>query len=115
MKIDNTQFDFSMNDTSELRKLIMANPELPLLFFVGEDAWFGDWQYNQTNAGKPRIEELTIYNDKWLDRDDYREEISNDLYDSGEYDEMTDEEFNRMVDQKVEETIFCQAIVVYFG
>jgi hypothetical protein len=115
MKIDNSKFDFSLKDTTELRRLILENPDLPLIIFAGEDAWQGDWPYNQVDASRGKVQELTLYGDVWLDEDDYREELADDLCDEEEYKDLSDEEWDKMIDQKVEETEFCRAIVVYVG
>lgn len=115
MIINKDSFDFSLKDTSSLRKIILENPDLPLLIFAGEDAWQGEWCYNQVDARINGIEELTLYNDRWMDRDDYEEELSNNLCDEEEYKHLSDEEFFKIIEQKVSETEFCQAIVVYVG
>lgn len=114
MIINNNSFDLSLNDTSNLRKLILENPDLPLLIFAGEDAWQGDYSYNQVDA-REYIQDLTLYGDKWVDEDEYREELSDDLCDEEEYKNLSDEEWDKMIDQKVEETEFCRAIVIYVG
>lgn len=41
--------------------------------------------------------------------------ISNDLSDEEEYKDMTDDEYDKMIDKKVNETEFVNAIVVYVG
>lgn len=105
----------SLKDTTVLRNLILENPELPLIVFVGEDAWTGDYSYNQAYASNGRAEELTLYGDRWMDRDDYEEELSNDLCDEEEYKNLSDEEWDKMIEQKVAETEFVKAIVLYVG
>lgn len=115
MIINNDVFNFSLNDTSVLKKLILENPDLPLLIFAGEDAWRGDWSYNQVDASRGRVEELTLYGDRWMDRDDYEEELTDDLCDEEEYKNLSDEEYFKMIEQKVAETEFCRAIVIYVG
>lgn len=115
MIINNDSFNFSLNDTTELRKLILENPDLPLLIFAGEDAWQGEWCYNQVDASSGRVEELTLYGDRWMDRDDYEEELADDLCDEEEYKNLSDEEFFKIIEQKVAETEFCRAIVIYVG
>lgn len=105
----------SLKDTTVLRNLILENPELPLIVFVGEDAWTGDWSYNQVDASNGRVEELTLYGDRWMDRDDYEEELSNDLCDEEEYKNLSDKEWDKMIEQKVAETEFVKAIVLYVG
>ena len=115
MIIDNTQFHCSLNDTSNLRQLILENPDLPLLIFCGEESWDGIWHYNQADASEGVIQTLTLYNDVWIDKEDYRDRLANDLCDKEEYKDLSDKEYFEMVDCKVEEAVFCKAIVIYIG
>ena len=104
----------SLKDTTELRKLILENPDLPLLVFCGEEAWQEIFPYN---LAYPRcgIENLTLYGDMWVDEDQYEEELSDALCDEEEYKDLSDEEWDEMIKQKVEETEFVKAIVVWVG
>lgn len=115
MKIDNSQYHCSLNDTSHLRQLILENPDLPLLIFCGEESWDGNWTYSQADASKGEIQTLTLYNDVWVDEDDYRDKLVDDLCDNDEYKDMSDEEYLNMIDLKVARTPFCKAIVIYVG
>lgn len=115
MIIDNSKFHCSLNDTSELRKLIIDNPDLPLIIFAGEESWQGSWSYNQADVHGVRIQELTLHGDMWLDRDEYEEKLADDLANVEEYAELSDEEYNKMIERKVAETPFCKAIVFYVG
>lgn len=112
---ENKSFDCSLKDTSSLKQLILENPDLPLIIFAGEDAWQGDWPYNQVDARNHGVQELTLYNDCWMDRDEYEEELSDDLCDEEEYKNLSDEEWDEMIKQKVAETEFYKAIVIYVG
>lgn len=114
--MNNTKLPVSLKDTTELRKLIIENPDLPLLFFVGDDAYIDDgYQYSMAYASNAEIQELTLYSDVWMDEDDYAEKIRDDLTFEEEYINMTDEEYDKMIDQKVNETEFVKAIVIYVG
>lgn len=115
MIIDNDRFDFSLNNTSKLKKLIIENPDLPLIIFCGEDSWHDEWAYEMVYAGEPSIEFLTVYDGMWMDKDDYGERLADDLCDEEEYKDLSDKEFDKMIDQKVAETEFCKAIVIYVG
>lgn len=107
----------SLKDTKILRNLILENPELPVLIFCGEEAWTGDHSYNQVDASRGEIEELTLYSDKWINREEYEDELYDDLYfDNREQCKtMSDEEYNKMIDKKVAETEFVKAIVLWVG
>lgn len=111
----NTSLNCSLNDTTELRKLILKNPDLPLLIFCGEDSWHDEYPYEQAEASSCEVKELTLYNDWWLDKGDYGNKLSDDLCDKKEYRDMSDKEYNNMIKQKISETEFVKAIVIYVG
>ena len=114
--MNNTQLPVSLEDTTELRRLIIENPDLPLLFFCGEDAYYDDgYPYSIASASNAEIQELTLYNDVWMDKDNYAEKLGDDLAFEEEYKGMTDQEYDAMIDQKVNETEFVKAIVIYVG
>ena len=115
VRMNNTKFNCSLNDTTILRNLILENPELPLLIFCGEEAWNGDWCYNQAYASEGKIKSLTLYGDTWMDEDDYRDKLSEDLCEDPEYKDLPDEDYEKMLDKKVAETEFVTAIVIYVG
>lgn len=103
----------SLEDCIELKKLIIENPELPLLIFCGEESWNGEYAYAQADYNGARVEEVTLYNEYWLEKDDYREQLSYDLED--EYENLSNEEYDKMIAEKVANTEFVKAIVVYVG
>lgn len=105
----------SLKDTTILRNLILENPELPVLIFCGEGVWNGEYSYNQTDVSKGEIEELTLYEDMWLDKGDYADRLFDDLSDIDEYKKLSDEEYEKMIDEKVEKTEFIKAIVIWVG
>lgn len=115
MIIDNNKFECSLNDTTELRKLIIENPDLPLLIFAGEEAWQGEYSYNQVYASVGSIQTLTLYNGMWLDEQEYEDRLYDDLCDCVEYIDLSNEEYNKAIKQKVAETEFVKAIVIYVG
>lgn len=107
----------SLKDCQQLKELILANPSLPLLVFAGEDAWQGEYHYNLTDVHGCRVDELTLYCDCWMDRDEFEEEITNDLWeeDPDFYKDMPDDEYDAAVAARIEETEFVKAIVMYVG
>ena len=110
-----TKFDCSLKDTTVLRNLILENPDLPLIVFCGEEAWNGEYGYTQATTNRGEIEELTLYSDRWMDREEYEEEWSDDLCDEEEYKNLSDKEWDEMIAQKVAETEFVKAIVLWVG
>lgn len=111
--MNNTKLNCSLNDTTILRNLILENPELPVLIFCGEEAWDGEHYYSQADVGKAGIEELTLYKDMWVDKEDYRDKLTDDLSDNEDYINMTDSEYDKMIDEKIAETEFVKAIVIW--
>lgn len=57
---------------------------------------------------------MTLYNEYWLEKDDYKEQLAYDLADEVN-DYLSDEEYDKMIDEKVNNTEFIKAIVVYVG
>ena len=116
-----TKFDCSLKDTTVLRNLILENPDLPLIVFCGEEAYQDNgYAYSMANYSRVEIENLSLYNTEvFLDEDDYREQLeddlANDLYDVREYDDLSDEEWDKMIDQKMAEVEFVKAIVLWVG
>lgn len=113
--INNTTLNCSLNDTTKLRNLILENSDLPLLIFCGEDSWRDEYPYEQADVGEVGIQELTFYNDYWMDKYDYEDRLSDDLCERPEYIDLSDQEYDNMIKQKVEETEFVKAIVIYVG
>lgn len=114
--MNNTKLPVSLEDTTDLRKLIIENPDLSLLFFCSEEAYYDDgYPYSMASASNAEIQELTLYNDVWMDKDDYAEKLRDDLAFEEEYINMTDDEYDKMIDKKVNETEFVKAIVIYVG
>lgn len=116
---NDTKLPVSLQDTSNLRQLILDNPDLPLIIFCGDESWDGEHAYNSASASKGSIQELALYDDgwdeTWMEKEEYREKLEDDLYDDEEYKDMSDEEFNNMIDNKIAETEFVRAIVIYVG
>lgn len=113
--MNNSSFNFSMNASEELRTLIVENPDLPLLCFAGEDAWRGNFSYEQADIYGCAVKTLTLYGDYWCDEDDYKEELVDDMADVEEYKNLSDEAFYKIIDEKIEKTEFVKAIVFYVG
>lgn len=61
------------------------------------------------------MEELTLYKGWWLNKDDYEDQLSDDLCGKEEYGDLSDEEFSRTVKEKVAKAEFVKAIVIYVG
>lgn len=86
-----------LHGTEGLRKLIIENPNLPLLVFAGEDAVCGEWSWTSCSSIRSEIGEYldcqqSVYPEKvFCDRQEFEEELEDHLYDE----DLTDEEFER--------------------
>ena len=105
----------TQKDCTTLKKLIVENPEAPLLIFVGEEANSGEYQYESTNSGSAFLEEITMYGDQWLNKDDFEEVLRDDMANDEQYENLSDEELDNEVAKIVAETAFVKAIVIYVG
>ena len=110
-----SKIETSLENTKKLRELILNNPDLPLLIFVGEEAYTGEFHYNMTEVSFVEIEELTVYKNYYIEKEEYKEKLIDDLSDVEEYKELSDIEYLRMIEQKVEEAEYTKAIVIYVG
>lgn len=96
-----------VHDTTELRKLIAENPDLPIVVLVGEKAYSGEWGYEYcTNVschlGKVLDCEIPFGNGIVpTDKDDFEEQLAEYLYDLPEWKSLSDEEFDRRLKEEV--------------
>ena len=89
----------------EFVKLVAENPELPIKVFINGECGDDDncWYVGEIHDCK--VTEITEYGDKCYERDDFdwlKEIISNEFYDDPEYINLTDEEFDKKMEEKVE-------------
>ena len=107
--------DCSLNDTTTLRNLIIQNPDLPLVILTGDEAWTGEYSYEYASVRSVSIIDLTLYDTCLLDRNEYAEPLAHVLGDEDDYKALSDVEFEQMICDKVKETEFVKAIVIYVG
>lgn len=113
--MNNTTILTSLYDTKELKNLILSNPELPLIIFAGEEAYNGECSYEMAEVTSVEIAELTLYKDYYMGKEDFKDQLIDDLSAEEEYKELSDLEYIRMIYKKVEEREFIKAIVIYVG
>lgn len=107
-----------LHDSHELRKLIVANPGLPLLIFAGKDCNCGDYGYMSCSFVSASIGEFldcqqTVNDERcYTDRDDFQEDLEYNLYQDFD---GTEKEFEEYVKEKLcEYDIYWKpAIIVY--
>lgn len=107
-------FITSLKNTMELKKLIIDNPELPLLIFhCSDDLEESDYMQMGRVTGY-KIDEVTLYKNAYISKDDYREEIEEMLLANDKsVIEMMIKEWDELVNKELAKKKFIKAIVVY--
>ena len=108
--------------TNDLRKLIIDNPDLPLLVFAGEDANHnGDYPYMSCSYINSYIGEFLdcsqIINESicYTDRDDFEDDLADYLDNLEDVAAMTDVEFDARLKQELAkyEPYWKKCIILY--
>lgn len=94
--------------TDELKKLIAEHPDYPIVVMVANEVVADDfygWWYAPSlsfSIGEILDCEQEVNDEKvYTDRDDFEEDLADILGDSGDYDETTDEEFDKIVQEEL--------------
>lgn len=95
--------------SDELKQLIAENPDLPIVVLVGQDAVSDDYGYTYCSDIHFSIDEILdcelpfgegyVYND----RDDFEDALSDYLADCKEYENLSNEVFNILLTEKLNE------------
>ena len=100
--------DMFMKQTDELKKLIAEHPDYPIIVMVANEVVADDfygWWYAPSlsfSIGEILDCEQDVNDEKvYVDRDDFEEDLADVLGDSGDYDETTDEEFDKIVQEEL--------------
>lgn len=107
------------HNSDELKKLILENPDLPIVVLAGEEASCYDFYWTYCSSVSFHIDEIlncnySDYDDTvFTDRDRLREKIEDDLYD--EYHDKSDEEYEAAINREVEkyEPYWQKVIAIY--
>lgn len=105
----------TQKDCVELKKLILENPKTPLLIFAGEEANSGEYSYESVDCGHASLKEITLYGEQWLDRDDFKDVLRDDMAYDERFENLSDKEFDAEFANIVAETAFVKTIVIYIG
>ena len=114
--------DFSLQlskSTEELRKLILDNPDLPIVILVGEDAIGSDYYYTYATKISYHIDEYLDHKDYdecvITDRDELEERLEDYYCDEPECENLQDAEFDEFIQQKMQEyePYWKKAIFIY--
>lgn len=94
-----------MEINKEFVKIVAENPELPIRVFInGEWCEYGDFRF-VGEIYDCKVTEIAEYKERYYERDDFdwlKEIISDEVYDEPEYVNLTDEEFDKKIEEKVE-------------
>lgn len=98
-----------IKDSTELRKLIAENPELPIVVLVGSDAAWDDYAYTYCTCVSCFIDEILdceppFYNEGFVvnDKEDFRERMEEWLLDQDDrYAKMSDAEFDVILTEEL--------------
>ena len=97
-----------MKQTDELKKLIAEHPDYPIVVIVANEVVADDfygWWYAPSlsfSIGEILDCEQDVNDEKvYVDRNDFEEDLADILGDSGDYDETTDEEFDKIVQEEL--------------
>lgn len=106
-------------ETDELKKLIMENPDLPVVVLAGEESWDGEHHWTFCSSISFRIEEildcdfLDHYDCVFTDRDHLVEFLDDYFYD--DYCDGPEEAYEAAIDQKLQELepYWVKVIAIY--
>ena len=93
--------------TDELKELIMEHPDYPIVVMVDSDVVCDDYGWWYAPSLKFSIGEILdceqeINEEKtYIDRDDFEEDVTDILCDKEEYEDLSDEEFNKVVQEEL--------------
>lgn len=91
--------------TDELKKLIAEHPDYPIVVLCSSDVVADDgynWWYASSmtfSIGEILDCELEDTDKIYTDRDEFQEDLEDRLYNSGNYDDLSDEEFMEIVQE----------------
>ncbi len=94
--------------TDELKKLMAEYPDLPIVVIVNAEVvadddynwWYAPsitFSFGEILDCEQDVNDMKVY----TDRDDFEEDLADILGDSGDYDETTDEEFDKIVQEEL--------------
>lgn len=104
-------------DNEELRKLIGENPGLPLVFLAYNDEICFDYGCSIFEGSRCRVGTVWFTEERMYDdKDDVVDEWRYMYCDDEKYKDMSDEEFDKAMEELVEEEVrHYEAIIVHVG
>lgn len=110
-----------VHDTTELRKLIAENPDLPIVVIAGEESYSGEWGYEYCTNVRCDLGEVLDCKIPFgngivpTDKDDFEERLAEYLCDLPEWKELSDEEFDKRLKEELAkyESYWKKVIAIY--
>ena len=105
-----------INKSLEIIELIKENPELEIVVMANTQNLTDEYGYLLLE--KIKVEVTDIYNSPdcetlYFNKKDIVEELRNYLSDNEEYEEMTDDEYDKMCEEKAKDYFYKRAIVIW--
>lgn len=116
MKLD--RLCTTLHNTEKLKKMILENPNLPLIVFAGEDAT--SYDYSWTCCTDIIVDEGEILDCKgpkddrlYIDREELEDDVGEELYD--EVGDISDEEYEKLLKERMDkyEEYWTKCIILY--
>lgn len=114
---------YFLNECQELKRLIVENPDLPLMFCAEDTGIYIDYGYmscNSVTAEKGEV--LDCYQDindekAFTSRDEFEEDLQEELCEIDEYRNISDEEFDEILKKEKSkyDDKWKDCIIVYVG
>lgn len=94
-----------VKDSTELRKAIAENPELPIVVMVGREAALEEYGYTYCEVVKAEVGEILDCHTPWSeeiynDRIEFEEDMVDYLCEEDKYKKMTGEEFEKILEKE---------------
>lgn len=102
----------------ELLKLVQEYPDLPVVFFCGSEDVCDEYSYTFMKfkgVEKGIIYESDINDIIYTSKDDYVEDLCDYFEDDDRYFNMTDEEYEEIMQKEAEKAPHYEAIIIYAG
>lgn len=105
------------NNVNELLKLIKENPELEIVPMVDSEIGGDDYSYYMAGWGTAEIDEYHCSDERIYFKEQDFEELVDKFIDNNyeEYNDLTDEELEKLAEEKINNLEWVKAIVVHIN
>lgn len=105
------------NNINQLLKLIKENPELEIVPMVDSEIGGDDYSYYMGEWGTPEIDEYHCSDERIYFKEQDFEELVDEFIDNNykEYNDLTDEELEKLAEEKINNLEWVKAIVVHIN